>query len=192
MGPKTTYLFLIPFTMVILWPTYKNYMGETKKTDGEIVHARQRLMKQNAEAFYLCFIMLFCTITMTLVGLMTASVTAHGICALVVFGIVTFSFSVMLHPLIAKVNAFFLFQSSAAITINGASFYFYTDTPEQYPEGPHLSPTFFITVLGVVGGIFSLLGLYIYNRYMKEMRYLGIVFTRLVVVLATVDSDSSF
>ena len=59
----------------------------------------------------------------------------------------------MLRPIVAKVNAFFLIQSTLGITISGSTFYFYTDTKEQYADGPHLSPVFFVTVLGVVGGI---------------------------------------
>lgn len=78
-------------------------------------------------------------------------------------------------PIIAKVNAFFLVQSAMGISISGASFYFFTDNEQQYPEGPHFSPVFFVTILGIAGTVFSLIGLYFYNRYMKEMKYMSLI-----------------
>ena len=57
------------------------------------------------------------------------------------------------------------------ISIESASFYFFTDTIDQYPNGPHFSPFFYVTIMGAVGAIFSLIGVYIYNKYMKNWKY---------------------
>ena len=48
--------------------------------------------------------------------------------ALFVLVLVLASFSIILRPIMAKVNAFFLLQHAIAIRIGGASFYFFTDT----------------------------------------------------------------
>merc|ERR1719409_1270263 len=85
--------------------------------------------------------------------------------------VVLISFSVVLRPAIAKMNAFFLIQTSLGISIGGATFYFYTNTPEQYKHGPHFSIQFFTTILGLVSSFCSLVGLVIYNRYMKDWTY---------------------
>merc|ERR1719263_1013088 len=85
--------------------------------------------------------------------------------------VVLVAFSIVLRPVIAKMNAFFLVQTSLGISIQGATFYFYTDTSDQYPDGPHFSIQFFTTVLGLVSSCFSLVGLMIYNKYMHDWNY---------------------
>merc|ERR1719424_125062 len=97
--------------------------------------------------------------------------SVHFYGALFVMFVILVSFSILLRPQIAKINAFFLVQTSLGIGIGGSTFYFYTDTPEQYPEGPHFSIQFFTTVLGLVTSLFSLFGLMLYNKYMKDWNY---------------------
>ncbi|CAK0834074.1 unnamed protein product, partial [Prorocentrum cordatum] len=80
-------------------------------------------------------------------------------------------FSLVLSPVIAKFNAFSLIQTALSLSTGGASFYFYTDTPEQYPEGPHFSDFFYNSVLGTAGTVFSLIGIFTYQRYMSNWKY---------------------
>eukprot|EP00959_Pyramimonas_sp_CCMP1952_P448666 9394886-Pyramimonas_sp.AAC.1 len=61
------------------------------------------------------------------------------------------SFTVVLTPVIAKFNAFSLIQTALGVSTSGASFYFYTDTPAMYPEGPHFSEFFYNSVMGTAG-----------------------------------------
>merc|ERR1719321_2626790 len=109
--------------------------------------------------------------------------------ALCIMFIILVAFSVALRPAIAKINAFFLVQTSLGIGIGGATFYFYTDTPEQYPEGPHFSVQFFTTVLGLVTSLFSLAGLFIYNKYMHDWNYRSLLFVSnlLISILSVLD-----
>merc|ERR1719313_2747790 len=106
---------------------------------------------QNTEAFVLCLLMLVATLTMSIAGMCTKNSTIHFCVALSVFVIILTAFSVMLRPAIAKVNALALIQGSLRVSIGGAAFYFYTDTPEMYPEGPHFSTFFYTSVMGLVG-----------------------------------------
>merc|ERR1719359_705418 len=59
----------------------------------------------------------------------------------------------------------------------GAVFYFYTNGPKEYPEGPHFSPMFWISILGIVGSLFSLVGFSLFNLFMKHWRYHSVFFT---------------
>ena len=128
--------------------------------------------------------MLACTSAMTIVGIATDSVLAHAATALAVLVVILLSFSIVLRPVVAKVNGFFLLQGSLSIGISGASFYFFTDSAEEYPEGPHFSTTFFVTVLGVVGTVFSLLGLLFYNRYLSGLTFVSLLtFTNVITSL---------
>jgi Na+/melibiose symporter-like transporter len=71
---------------------------------------------------------------------------------------------------------FAFLQTSCALSIEGATFYFFTDNATQYPEGPHFSAFFYTTVVGLVAGVFGLLGLWSYNRFMKDWTYRSIYF----------------
>ncbi|CAJ1357791.1 unnamed protein product [Effrenium voratum] len=82
-------------------------------------------------------------------------------------GLVTAS----LTPVVAKVNAFFFVQNICGLSISGASFYFFTDGPEAYPDGPHLDKVFYTTAIGIVSTIFTLVGMAVYNRWMQHWRY---------------------
>merc|ERR1719482_1884182 len=95
--------------------------------------------------------------------------------AVMVLFILLPSFHAVLRPEIAKVNSFFVLQAALGISINGATFYFYTDKAEQFPEGPHFSAWFFTTTLGLVSASMSFIGLATYNRYMKNWTYRGLL-----------------
>ena len=62
-------------------------------------------------------------------------------------------------------------ESVLAITIEGGTFYFFTDDKEAYPEGPHFSKVFYTTGMGTVASIFSLLGMCAYYTWLKDCRY---------------------
>lgn len=169
-GPKAPYLLaLVPAAMIIL-PAGKNYLEETPKTYEEVQENRAQLMKQK-EACILCLLMFVGTVILTILGTAYESVQLNAIAALSVAFVMLVSFSVVLKPVIAKVNAFFLIQTSLGFSVGGASFYFFTDTVTQFPEGPHFSMVFFTSVLGVVGSVCSLIGIFSYQRFMKDWTY---------------------
>eukprot|EP00971_Amphidinium_carterae_P253951 5041627-Amphidinium_carterae.1 len=95
----------------------------------------------------------------------------NGAVAALVVLITLLGFSVVLSPVIAKFNAFTLLQNSLSLSIRGAAFYFYTDTSTQYPEGPHFTPFFYNTVMGVCAAVCSLMGILVYRRYLCKWRY---------------------
>merc|ERR1719409_395600 len=126
---------------------------------------------------------------LTVLGIAYESVLVNCIGSIVVATVILVAFSVLLRPLIAKVNAFFLIQTSLGFSIGGASFYFYTDTPDKYKDGPHFSMEFYTSVLGTLGSICSLIGIYSYQRYMREWKYRSLLLmTNLVLsVLSVLD-----
>jgi len=94
------------------------------------------------------------------------------------------AFSLVLKPVIAKVNAFFLVQTAASLSIGGGAFYFYTDTPEQYPEGPHFSQEFYTSVLGIISSICALAGVWTYQHFASEWTYRRLLLTTNIVASA--------
>lgn len=187
-GPRMPYMVAIVPAACILYPVFKNYLEETPRSAEEQNRITNELLQQK-EAFFLCILMLVASVFLTIIGMASESNTVHFYGALFVMLVVLAAFSIALRPEVAKINAFFLMQTSLGIAIGGSTFYFYTDTPAQYPEGPHFSIQFFTTVLGLVTSVFSLLGLLIYNKYMHDWNYrsLLIVSNLLISVLSFLD-----
>jgi hypothetical protein len=119
---------------------------------------------------------------MAVTGLVYSDVTVSFYLALLVSVVILGSFTLLLRPDIGSVNAFFFIQAACTLAIDGATFYFFTDGLKEYPDGPHFSIVFYVTVLGLVAAVFSLIGLWSYNTYTKKWRYRNLFFgTNLVL-----------
>mmetsp|Transcript_40342 Transcript_40342/g.93535 ORF Transcript_40342/g.93535 Transcript_40342/m.93535 type:complete len:568 (+) Transcript_40342:53-1756(+) len=169
-GPKLPFLVVLVPSSIIVVPLMKGYLQERRLTLEDIRAVRAAFFRQK-EACALCLLMMASTLALTVIGTTLQNVKVNAIASVVVAVVVISSFSLLLRPEIAKVNAFFCLQTAVNFSVGGASFYFYTDTPEQYPEGPHFSKVFYTTVLGVTGSVFSLLGIYTYQKYASEWSF---------------------
>jgi hypothetical protein len=183
MGARSVFLACIIPASAILYPTLMNYFEEHQVTAEEKQRVRDHFWKQK-EVLFLGLLMCTCTCVLTFTGALAESHFTTFLAAIAVLAILLPSFHLVLRPEIAKVNTFFVLQAALGIGIQGATFYFYTDKPAQFPEGPHFSVWFFTTTLGLVSAIMSLVGLVTYNRYMKEWTYRSmLLFCNTVVTL---------
>jgi Na+/melibiose symporter-like transporter len=57
------------------------------------------------------------------------------------------------------------------ISIESASFFFFTDNEKQYPEGPHFTIFFYVTIIGITASLCGAIGVIIYNRFMNNWKY---------------------
>jgi folate/biopterin transporter len=174
---------------VLLFPVLAGYLGEEPVSDEAVADVRNRFCEQR-EMCFLCLVMLIATTSLTASGMYIENHAVNAALALVIGAVVLLSFSVSLSPTVAKFNAFALIQTACKLSTSGAAFYFYTDTPEQYPAtdtspgGPHFSKFFYVSVLGTISGICSLIGIWTYMRWMSTWRYRSLlVFTNLTVSL---------
>lgn len=124
---------LVPASVVIV-PVLRGYMQERQLSWQEVRAARAAILRQK-EACILCVLMLMATIVLSFFGTMLRDVKANAIASMVIAVLMLLAFSILLRPEIAKVNTFFVLQTSVNFSVGGAAFYFYTDTKEQYPEG---------------------------------------------------------
>jgi len=169
-GLRIPYVVALVPIIITMYPTARNFLGEKKMNTEEVKQANQRLFKQ-PEAFALCIIMFTGTTILSGVGILYRDVMANAIASSVLALFLLVAFCIVFPPTIAKVNAFFLIQTSLGISTGGAVFYFYTDTEKQYPAGPHFSMTFYTGVLGVSGAICSLIGVVLYQRWFRDWTY---------------------
>lgn len=158
----------VPAAFIII-PTLGNWLQEEKQTTEEVEQQRSSIRNQQ-EACVLCAVMLCSTLTLSWSG-MVLSTKANALVSLGVLLVVLGAFSVLLNPIIAKVNAFGLIQTALALGVGGASFYFCMDDEKAFPTGPHFSVQFFSMVLPLVGSVCSIIGIYTYNKYGTEVTY---------------------
>lgn len=150
------------------------YMQEKQLTSEDVTSVRECMWKQK-EACILCILMLTGSCTLTFIGILFADVTVNVVASLCVVIIMIGAFLLLLRPVIAKVNTFFVLQTTLSLSYSGASFYFFTDNATQYPEGPHFSITFYSTVLGIASAVFSMLGIYTYQRWWRTWKYPSLI-----------------
>jgi len=176
-GPVMTgWSYQVPFVLAILpigfilGPLLANFLEERVQSKEEQAVTRSAIFAQY-EVCFLCLVMFVGTVSLAFIGILFQSVALNAVASLVVAVVVLISFSVLLRPMIARVNAFFLVQTSLGLSVQGASFYFFTDGPLEYPEGPHFSTSFYISVLGLVSLGCSLVGIYTYQRCASRCSY---------------------
>jgi MFS family permease len=158
----------VPASFIII-PTCLGWLNEPKLSAEHVQRQREHINSQK-EAIVLSFIMLSATLSLSYSG-MVLDTMANGIVSLVTVVVVLTSFSVLLNPIIAKVNAFGLIQMSLALSLGGASFYFVMDDDASYPEGPHFTRQFYSMVLPLLGSVFTITGIWMYNRMAGDFTY---------------------
>lgn len=154
---------------VITFPAIWNWFGE-EQLNAEAIRERRRKIFAEKEVLFLCFLMLLSSLVLTYTG-MVFSPKLNAIASLVTVVIVLVSFSVLLNPIIAKVNAFSLIQTCLYVNIDSAGFYFVMDEYDKFPDGPHFSRNFYNLVLPLVASLASMLGIWIYQVFSNEVKY---------------------
>lgn len=189
-SPWTLYnVSVIPFGLFIV-PVLQNWIMEPCLTDSQVQAQRKKVFQQ-FEGVVLAFILLCATLVLAYSG-MTLSVKANGIISLCVLFFVVTSFSVMLSPVIAKVNAFGIIQTSMNLSLGSASFFFMMDTPAEFPGGPNFSTPFVSIVLPLVGSVFSIFGVILYNQHAGLWTYQRMYIVGNVLVAVTSLCDVIF
>jgi len=179
-GPKIPYLVAAVPALLVTLPVAMGYLEEQWTSPEEARAIRQRYYQQK-EACALCFLMLGSGVALAVCGICSHDPKTNCIVAVIVATVVLMGFSLVLNPVVAKFNAFSLIQGALSLNIGGASFYFYTDTEKQYPAGPHFTEFFYNSVMGTLGSICSLVGIYFYQRYMTSWKYRHLlIFTNVV------------
>lgn len=186
--PKLPYVISACASVMILAPLMMGFMKETPMTDEELVEHRRRFAKEG-EACFLSVMMFLSVATLTVCGLITGDPTVNAYAAIGVMCVMLAAVSLVLTPVIAKFTVFSMLQPALTLSTSGAGFYFFVDSPIEYPEGPHFTPFFYTSVVGTVGQVVSILGVMCYQRYLSTWRYrpLFIVANVVFTVVALLD-----
>ncbi|KAF4662585.1 hypothetical protein FOL47_006181 [Perkinsus chesapeaki] len=168
-GPFRVYWIGVPFAALVLPLVVFNLLGEARVDADQA--SEENVKPKFWEMTCLSLVTGLGGLFLAIYSIIETQLHRKCIVAGVLGIVVVLLFTFLTRPLIAKQNLFMFIQNCMHFGIHGASFYFFTDTPEQYPEGPHFGTVFYTTTLGIVASICSLVGMYLYNRFMKHWHY---------------------
>lgn len=128
----------------------------------------------------------------SLVGLLDLSTLTLFIMSLVGAPLMIGCFFALVDRRIAKIQAFVIVQNMFALSLDAATFFFYTDTAEQYPEGPHFSAFFYVTVMGALATLLALVGALSYQVWMTRWRYRTVILVTSLLYVAVSSTNLVF
>jgi MFS family permease len=172
-GPRLPYLIAVPFVAMVLWPTLSNFLGEKPVPYEE----RRLYLPLVAKHPVLCSLtLLIGTLIITLICstffLSEGQLLALSLCfaSLVMCGFFIFIRKEIMGPIV-----FYFLLGLCSFNIDGALFYFFTNSPEAYPEGPHFSAWFYTSALGATIFLGIMVGFISGAELFKNWSYRGIL-----------------
>ena len=150
-----------------------------------VIGADTTKVRENWRIFLLALIIGAISVFTSVLGLFEMSTTYLFTASIVSALFMIACFFALLEKSVAKVLAFIVIQNMFSISLRAATFFFYTDPVEAYPQGPHFSRQFYVTVMGGVGIMFSVLGVFIYGTFMHEWTYRRIFMITSVLYIIT-------
>mmetsp|Transcript_69681 Transcript_69681/g.176152 ORF Transcript_69681/g.176152 Transcript_69681/m.176152 type:complete len:563 (+) Transcript_69681:244-1932(+) len=155
-GPRLPYLIAAPIIALVLWPTLCNFLGE-RPVPPEESGPNLRLLRRHPT---------LCALTLLVGGMVLTLIIstfflAQGhllFTALVLATLVPAVFLVFIRREIAGPVVFYFLLGILSFNIDGALFYFYTDSTVDFPQGPHFSAYFYTTGLGAAAFIGIMVG----------------------------------
>lgn len=176
-SPHACYLVALPFILPFFWPTMMNYMGEKRLPESETMVSRLTTNLHNHPVmFWLCLGVGGLIATMTVVAFSVGEGSERS----QALGI-TFAAAILLSAigycirLEIALPLIFWFLLQACPQVNGALFYFYTDSIDAFPEGPHFSAWMYATGMGLAGLLGVLTGYLTGSVFFKNWRYTSIL-----------------
>jgi hypothetical protein len=118
------------------------------------------------------------------ISLLTSAIGLAGLPTLWLFVLSLLSACAMIGALfallddrrVALIQTYTVLQAVCNLSTGAADFFFFTDTAEQYPEGPHFSTFFYVTVMGVMGTLVYLAGVASYYFFMQHWRFRSVLY----------------
>merc|ERR1719161_730818 len=153
-GTRVSYIIAAPFCALVLWPILGNWLNEKRLPPAERGLNCERISKNPVLTSLTLVMGLF--VVLLIVGTFTFSEEHLFYLSLIVSAMGLGCIVYFLRWEIAGPIVFWFILGFSSMNIDGALFYFYTNSAEAYPEGPHFTPYFYTAGIGlaVFGGIF--------------------------------------
>lgn len=182
-GPRASFLLAAPFIALVLWPTLCNFLGE-RPVPIEERTVNFRIVKKHPT---------LCGLTILIASLIMSLIFAtfylgeFQIIAMAVgfAGVVLSAFFIFVRLEITGPVVFYFLLGMLSFNVDGALFYFYTDSPQEFPEGPHFTAYFYTTALGMVTFLGILTGFLTGDGLFKRWTYREILKVTIVLRACT-------
>eukprot|EP00928_Gymnodinium_smaydae_P071797 TRINITY_DN55282_c0_g1_i1.p1 TRINITY_DN55282_c0_g1~~TRINITY_DN55282_c0_g1_i1.p1 ORF type:complete len:563 (-),score=102.88 TRINITY_DN55282_c0_g1_i1:80-1768(-) len=120
--------------------------------------ANIRAISQNPMLFGLGCLLLPLLLVLALGSVVGLSQHTLAVCGVVGAVVIIIGYSVLIRPEISGPVVLYFCLRCLNVPLNGAMFYFLTDSPTAYPDGPHFTPFFYASVLTTVAIVGRLVG----------------------------------
>lgn len=170
LGEQGLFIFLAIPPAIAVPALLANYMEEAPVTREE-TRAIRAMYWQQKEILAVAAVLLVGSLALLVATIGDTDPWAGVWVGLIAGGAVCLCCMLVFSPTIGKFALFGLLIEAANVDISGAAFYFYTDSSQILPDGPHFTPVYYNTVLGSVACVISLGGTVFYQHYMSDWNY---------------------
>lgn len=132
-------------------------------------------VSENGKIFLMALIVGLISIFNSILGLLDIDTLYLLISSILCALLMILTFFLLVDVRIAKIQTFVILYHMFSIDLSNAVFFFYTDNETQYPEGPHFSIFFYVTIMGVINVLFAFIGIMSYNMFMKHWSYRSVL-----------------
>lgn len=193
---EARYGYLIGAVMIslILFNVWRNSIGE-KRLPPELRGFRWDKVRKHRKTIVFAFMLGLLGVMQALASLLLV-LLAHSdtrtltlvqfLVSIAFLGFVIGLMFYMLPKRITLANVWIMINAACAPTAGQATFYFFSDSPEAYPDGPHFSAYILATALPLVSLGFSFLGTFLYVKFMPNWKY-RFVITLNIAIMSTLN-----
>jgi hypothetical protein len=125
------------------WLQDKRLEREHRKPNFEVV-------RKNASLFGVGSLLLPLMLLLAISSVADIPQTAIALVAATATAVIIGGYGLFIRPEIAKPVMYYFIWRCLNVQLSGALFYFFTDSPDAFPGGPHFSPFFYATGITVV------------------------------------------
>jgi len=182
-GPRLPYLLAVPFIAFFLWPTLKNFLGERpiptqdRGINVSLIEKHPLLCSMTLVIGFLIALLITCTFILSDLQVVTLAVLFACL--------VLSSFMVFIRWEIAGPVVFCFLLGMLSLNIDGALFYFYTDSVKEFPEGPHFTAYFYTTGIGIASFVGTTVGFVTGDQLFKAVNYRVILKVTIILRVLT-------
>merc|ERR1719160_1365380 len=115
-------------------------------------------LRRQPELAALCFLIFGLSVVVFLTSMLSRSPVINCLVGVMVAAIMIAGIAIMFSPTAARIICFSLTLLTIHYTYDSASLYFFTDSQREYANGPQFSAVALSSLIGPVGGIFSIIG----------------------------------
>ena len=186
---RVVFLVALGLSLVPLFPTLLGWLPEARRSIGEnglwgcgescCMFDFDRCLKQK-HTIRIALLVGIVGPALTVVSAYLDQTLGITIIAIVLLLVVVLSYAT-LSPTIASVVTYTIVTKASSPSMRSALQYFYTANDTCLPDGPHFSYTYYLTYNGIVGEIFMLVAVVVYQTYMSQWSYRSVLLTTLLL-----------